>query len=1244
MFLASAPAAAQQAELVIPAGHSGQVLSAVFIEKKQQVATAADDGTIIIWEQFSGKKVRSLAQADGPVRSMSTTPGGRYLLVQTDSSVYLWSLAGYEEVFHLRGVSSARVSPDDARVYVSMPGGEVRQYHITTKKREFSYPLDVRSAVKEGFAFSVHASGVLAIAGDSLVTFYQTGNGKLINQARPGQTILGISFTPGNRSLLIIGNRFLARLAPGSTSPVELSWNPPGKEMYSLSRSGVEYFFFSANREFLLVSQDHIMSAPIAWDLRKDQPYFLFDSLRSVYDTMQVVDDHGEGRLVTGTSPVSAPSPLAVMGGYIISDNGRYVRGMQTVWDLARTVRSFDNREFEGMRATSFSPDGKYLLASTSSSEVALISLDRGKKIQRYHAQAHDPGVFQFSPDNQTLALANSTHTVKIIDVKTGTAKHILRGHRGNIMSVSFSPDGQFLLTNSKDSSAILWDLGRGKMVRVIDSSHWDFNPSYFNEKGVVVTPKREIEYVERMSLEGEVEDTIIVSRQVNSPVVSEGRSRTGKFSYTEHSFMSRELKGVQVDFPGSATAIAFSSSEKFFAWINAIQDTLMIVDLASGKLVYSHKSGLRTNPRFGFPMVERMLFTPDDRYLVLLDGYHQAHFFSLAEPGISHAMPANALAFSPGGNLAAMLNEAKLTLYTYPSWKPLYSYLTVTDDDYLVMDHQRRFDGTRAGRELLYYSCGDEIVELSQLKDKLWVPNLAERIMSGDSIYAAGISSLRICGIAPRVREEKPFSYLVTPGEGGLGEITVQVNFIETMRFTANQLQREGANFRLKLDRKAIEAYYESGKENTVTVRAYTRDNTMASRGLVARDSTGTKNAVSPNLYAVMVGISDYKGETLDLKYAAKDANDLGEVLEISARKLFNGDGGEHVFIYRLTTGAGRNRMPEKEAIRRTLLEIGQKANPNDVLLVFFAGHGIISGEEKKFFFLTAEASGMEEHAGVAAVGISTQELAEWIRPSVMKAQKRILIFDACNSGQAIRDMVKVGGNDQGYIAARNEERSRQAKLIEKLNERSGFTILSAAASNQSAYEMGKYAQGLLTYALLKSVREQPSILDQGRFLDILRWFQATQSTVEALLDNSGARQQPELISNTSFAIGVVDEQVMSQIRLPAEKPVFASSLIVNMDGYSDDLRLSRQVNRMLADMASDNNSGIVYAADSELEMSYLLNGKYKVTGNLVALEIDLYRGKLLSGSYRIEGDKNNLEALISRLRSYIEEYLKQR
>ena len=126
------------------------------------------------------------------------------------------------------------------------------------------------------------------------------------------------------------------------------------------------------------------------------------------------------------------------------------------------------------------------------------------------------------------------------------------------------------------------------------------------------------------------------------------------------------------------------------------------------------------------------------------------------------------------------------------------------------------------------------------------------------------------------------------------------------------------------------------------------------------------------------------------------------------------------------------------------------------------------------------------------------------------------------------------MGNGNQDYMVARNEDKAQQTKAIDKLNEKSGLFILSASASNQSAYEIGRYSQGLLTYSLLKAIKLQPDILSNGKYLDVSRWFDAAKETVSEISKESGARQDPQIVSNTNFNIGVVDEEVIAKIVLP--------------------------------------------------------------------------------------------------------------
>ena len=597
-------------------------------------------------------------------------------------------------------------------------------------------------------------------------------------------------------------------------------------------------------------------------------------------------------------------------------------------------------------------------------------------------------------------------------------------------------------------------------------------------------------------------------------------------------------------------------------------------------------------------------------------------------------------LSLSDDAKYGCIYREGVLQLYDLEKRKLLYSYLDLDSANNIIVDYNNHYDGTEAARKLLYFTCGTEVIELDQVKDQLWVPDLAERIMKGDSINAKTLDELNICGLTPQVEDASSkadeYYFKITPRRGGLGETILSVNGNPTKTYKPEQLKKNDDVYELIIKKEELSTYFIAGAENQVTVKAYTSDNAVSSRGLKINEDKTKEATTPPNLYAVMVGISDYKGDELDLKFAAKDATDISAAVSNAAKKLLNTNGKEHVFMYNLTTAKEHYQLPEKNSIKKILEEIGKKATANDILLIFFAGHGVMEGDKKQFYFLTADASKSSATSAVADVGISTAELTEWMKPQNIKAQKRILIFDACNSGQAIKDFVKMGNDNQNYLAARNDDKAQQIKAIDKLNEKSGLFILSASASNQSAYEMGRYSQGLLTYSLLKAIKQQPDILEDGKYLNLSRWFNAAEKTVSELSKENGARQEPQIVTNTNFNIGIVDEEVMAKIVLPQEKPLFAASNFQNSDEAADgdNLELSKLVNLQLSDIsARGTESKIVYVTATNSPDAFTLSGRYDVKNNEVSIRVSIKKNNETKYRFEEKGSKDKLKELVEAL-----------
>ena len=110
-----------------------------------------------------------------------------------------------------------------------------------------------------------------------------------------------------------------------------------------------------------------------------------------------------------------------------------------------------------------------------------------------------------------------------------------------------------------------------------------------------------------------------------------------------------------------------------------------------------------------------------------------------------------------------------------------------------------------------------------------------------------------------------------------------------------------------------------------------------VRSRGVqVTWHSAPAAQANAPNLYAIVVGISTFDLPALNLRFAAKDARDFAHALELAGDGLFT---APRTHIQLLASGSALE--PTRDNIRRAFDDVSRAATSNDLLVVYFAGHG---------------------------------------------------------------------------------------------------------------------------------------------------------------------------------------------------------------------------------------------------------------------------------------------------------------
>jgi hypothetical protein len=546
------------------------------------------------------------------------------------------------------------------------------------------------------------------------------------------------------------------------------------------------------------------------------------------------------------------------------------------------------------------------------------------------------------------------------------------------------------------------------------------------------------------------------------------------------------------------------------------------------------------------------------------------------------------------------------IKFWDFKSGKLLYSKIDLVNGD-MYFDADFRFDCNPTIRDSIYFVCGTEIIMMDQFKDLCWEPGLVEKILgiNKEPIKAKRFDEISICNVSPIIEkfeeDKETKTFKVKCRSGGIGELSVYINNKEIEKIPISSLKFSNNETFVSLNLNKYSAYYQAGKENVLQLQARTKDLSINTKGEVTDVAFNSIPKTAPNLYAIIVGISDYKGNDLDLKFAAKDALDFSNALRHSAQALLNIDGKEHVYINTIVSGGLLS--PSKSNISKAFTDIITKAKANDIIVIYLSGHGVNYGTETtNFYYLTSDASSFNLSGIEKEVALSTNEFAEWLK--VIPAGKQVLILDACASGKLANDM---------SFAMRAGIPSDQIRALDRLNSRTGTFILSGAAANQSAYETSIYGQGLLTYSLLYGIKSGTALKDR-QFVDIDQLFQYSADKVKELALGIGGIQEPVISKpngGASFDIGKIDTSVASKIILSLPKPIFTNSEFSNDETYADDLEIKKSIDGLLDEIASKGKeSQLVFTDKSQLPESYKIIGRYTITNNKINIKVRVRKG----------------------------------
>jgi WD40 repeat protein/transcriptional regulator with XRE-family HTH domain len=265
------------------------------------------------------------------------------------------------------------------------------------------------------------------------------------------------------------------------------------------------------------------------------------------------------------------------------------------------------------------------------------------------------------SPDGRYLATGSLDTTARLWDLNTGELIRVFSGHTAEITGLAFSPDSQFLVTASVDGTARLWNIASGETEKTFPAPMGNdlvaFSPDgrYITitgfDKDARIWDVATVKLVHTLS--GHTKDVTRVTYSPDGKYVL-----TGSNDNTACLWDTATGNPLQT-YPGhtdGVSAVAFSPDGKYIA--TGDLHTARLWDVATGQIV-REISGYQN-------FVSGIQFSPDGKLLLIGSFDSTSQLYDAATGQIIRVFERSTsaiedVAFSPDGRLAITAGDDKI-------------------------------------------------------------------------------------------------------------------------------------------------------------------------------------------------------------------------------------------------------------------------------------------------------------------------------------------------------------------------------------------------------------------------------------------------------------------------------------------------------------------------------------------------------------------------------------------------------
>ncbi len=1179
---------AQKVKPGVSIGHSGKVVALQFSPDGRFVVSAGGDGDgfVKLWETKTGRLVKTWNPAD--------------------------NVSGF------RKYSSDVAFLDDQYILAASNGKPLQRWDF---------------AMKEG----------------------ENVNSLIDPDASSHPTVRAFRVHPKKKEVLTLDDKNHLRLWNSKSLKPVKTFDEPTERITSLC--------FSADGQLVYTGTEN--GNVITWDVRKGKPTeknkiqndrvlslevglspvrtWILSGTEKKLEVSDIASQNDKTALDQAYSPGKASvSPLRTA---VFSPDGKYIaygatgqNPMLVIWDIENkkarhTLVDVLNKEKNGLiQSVSFSADGQQVVSGYFNGTVLLWDVETGDLLYRLKGKPKEIKQIGFTQDHKfAFFIYDSENNITIWNGKKSEGL-ILEGHERDVLAASFSPGGDFLLSSAEDKTLIKWDFQK-------DSILWQSRKLEETVISIAISPdakyaltsssgkKVDIWDLDKMAVKKSFADH---SKKVTSLAFSED----GRFAMTAagDNFVNvYDLKDnfKRTNIPKQTNRInpvAFSPDGKYFVSISCTHNLIELWDIEGKRIDKTFKlKDYQKLPQHPFVCSPsgRPVFSPDGKYFIV-PSLHGALLWNLntGQPKYlkGHAQKITSVAFTAGGRIAvAGGNDGSMTLWKVKDGEPLVTIFQLSDENWAAITPDGQFDASPGALREMFFVQDLETIDLEQLKDTYYEPDLLPILLGYEIGKLRNVGSLDELKMYPEISvaiKNNKLHIDLTERTGGIGKVSVFINGSEIMEDACG-----GDANCSPIDLEQYTSHYFSKEEdlhkNVISLLAYNEEGWLKSPPYevypfpkASRGGPGGLKNISfatrpdPGIHAIIIGTSQYNGENIDLGFPDKDAQAMATSIANISGPLFKGA----VHITLLTTeGSDETKWPSKTNVQAAFRKVASTANAEDVLFLFLSGHGVTytDGEKSDFYYLTMDCGDMNLAAADRRNNfcISTDTLTDWIKK--IPAKKRVVILDACHSGQAAENL----------FASRSLSSSQEREL-ERLKDRNGMFVLASSESGQRSWEDKNLQQGLLTYSLLHGMAKTDGAVDVSELFNFARDY------VPQLAEGIAEDQTPVLTVPTkeasSFPIGFVTESTV--IPISKKSDFIAPSLFLDKNLLDDHLYLSNLLDEHLAEgLVNGRLNKMVFTKSPQKKEVYAIRGLYEVNNGTVTLNGRVFKGGVQKATFQV-------------------------